>query len=155
MPQVVNGNEYTIYTFDKKIKDDAAAYAKDLVGNAIKNKDCVKLEMLRSLLKNKKATFFAEAVRGSANKKRVNKFYGEAIAAQLVLVDSAWATNLCERTIEAMDSQELARRQQEAYDSVDAELGRDLSLKEYAIYGIGAAVVLFGLFYVILKRRKK
>jgi hypothetical protein len=155
MPQVVNGNEYTIYTYDKKIKADAAAYAKGLVGNAISNKDCVKLEMLRSLLKNKKATFFAETIRGSANKKRVNKFYGEAVAAQLALVETTWLTSNCEQAIAAMDSAELQRRQQEAYDSVDDNLGQDLSLKEYAIYGIGAAVVLFGLFYVILKRRKK
>lgn len=155
MSQVVNGIEYKVTTLDRKIKSDAALYAKQLVGNAIVDKDCVQLEMLRSLLKNKKATFFAEAVSGSANKKRVNRFYGEAVALELGKVEVAWATNKCEQTIQNMDSAELARRQQEAYDSVDAELGRDLSLKEYAIYGIGAAVVLFGLFYVILKRRKK
>jgi hypothetical protein len=155
MSQVVNGIEYKVTTLDRKIKDDAAAFAKELVGDAITAKDCVKLEMLRSLLRNKKATFFAEAVRGSNNKKRVNRFYGEAVALELGKVEVAWATNKCEQAIEAMDSAELARRQQEAYDSVDAELGQDLSIKEYAIYGIGAAVVLFGLFYVILKRRKK
>ena len=155
MSQVVNGIEYKITTLDRKIKDDAAAYAKGLVGNAITPKDCVKLEMLRSLLRNKKATFFAEAVRGSNNKKRVNRFYGEAVALELGKVEAAWLTNKCEDAINAMDSAELARRQQEAYDSVDAELGQDLSLKEYAIYGIGAAVVLFGLFYIIIKRRKK
>jgi hypothetical protein len=50
---------------------------------------------------------------------------------------------------------EATRRTQEAYDDIDASVGTELALKEYLIYGLGAAVVLFGTFYIILKRRKK
>ena len=79
MAQIVNDNKYRITTFDKKIKEDAAIYANNIIGDSIANKDCVKLEAVRFILKDLKAQYAAAAVKGgSANKKRVNKFYAEA-----------------------------------------------------------------------------
>jgi hypothetical protein len=155
MAQIVNDKKYTIYTFDKKIKEDAAAYANNIVGDAIANKDCVKLEAVRLILKDLKAQYAAAAVRGSANKKRVNQFYGAAVSSALQRVEITYASSNCPAVLASMDADKLSRQQQAAYDEIDSTLGSELALKEYLIYGLGAAVVLFGMFYIVLKKRRK
>ena len=87
MAQIVNDKKYRITTFDRKIKDDAVIYVNNIIGDAIANKDCVKLEAIRYILKDLKAQYASAAVRGSANKKRVNRFYGEAVSAALQRVE--------------------------------------------------------------------
>jgi len=155
MAQIVNDNKYRITTFDKKIKEDAAIYANNIIGDSIANKDCVKLEAVRFILKDLKAQYAAAAVRGSANKKRVNKFYGAAVSAALQRVEITYATASCPATLASMDADKLSREQKAAYDEIDSSLGNELELKEYLIYGLGAAVVLFGMFYIVLKKKRK
>jgi hypothetical protein len=153
--QIINDTKYTIYTFDKKIKEDAEAYVVNIIGEAITNKDCVKLEAIRYILKDLKAEYAAAAVRGSANKKRVNRFYGSAVSSGLQRVEIAFATTKCGAVLASMDADTLSRQQQAAYEEVNSTLGSELALKEYLIYGLGAAVVLFGMFYIVLKKRRK
>jgi hypothetical protein len=145
MAQIVNDTKYTIYTRDKKIKEDAAAYTNNIIGNAIANKDCVKLEAIRYVLKDLKSQYASAAVRGSSNKKRVNRFYGDAVSMGLQRVEIAFAATNCPAELASIDADKLARRQQEAYAEIDSTLGSELALKEYLIYGLGAAVVLFSI----------
>jgi hypothetical protein len=70
-------------------------------------------------------------------------------------IEVKWVGMNCPQVIASQDQEQATRRTQEAYDDIDASLGTELALKEYLIYGLGAAVVLFGTFYIILKRRKK
>ena len=155
MAQIINDTKYRVTTFDKKIKDDAAAYTNNIIGDAIAKKDCVKLEAIRLILKDLKAQYAAAAVRGSANKKRVNRFYGAAVSSGLQRVEIAFATANCPAVLASMDADTLSRQQQAAYEEVNSTLGSELALKEYLIYGLGAAVVLFGMFYIVLKKRRK
>ncbi len=155
MAQIINDTKYRVTTFDKKIKDDAAAYTNNIIGDAIAKKDCVKLEAIRLILKDLKAQYAAAAVRGSANKKRVNRFYGAAVSSGLQRVEIAFATANCPAVLASMDADTLSRQQQAAYEEIDSTLGSELALKEYLIYGLGAAVVLFGMFYIVLKKRRK
>ena len=155
MAQIVNDKKYRITTFDRKIKDDAVIYVNNIIGDAIASKDCVKLEAIRYILKDLKAQYASAAVRGSANKKRVNKFYGEAVSAALQRVEITYASANCPAVLANMDADTLSRQQQAAYDEIDSSLGGELALKEYLIYGLGAAVVLFGMFYIVLKKKRK
>ena len=155
MAQIVNDNKYKITTFDKKIKEDAAIYANNIIGDAIANKDCVKLEAIRLILKDLKAQYAAAAVKGSANKKRVNTFYGAAVSSGLQRVEITYASANCPAVLASMDADTLSRQQEAAYEEVNSTLGSELALKEYLIYGLGAAVVLFGMFYIVLKKRRK
>ena len=155
MAQIVNDTKYRITTLDRKIKDDAAAYTNNIIGDAIANKDCVKLEAIRLILKDLKAQYAAAAVRGSNNKKRVNRFYGDAVTSGLQRVEITFASASCPAVLASMDADTLSRQQQAAYEEIDSTLGSELALKEYLIYGLGAAVVLFGMFYIVLKKRRK
>lgn len=155
MAQVVNDTKYTIYTRDRAIKTDAKVYVDNIIGDSVAKKDCVKLEAVRYILKDLQAQYAAGAVRGSANKKRVHRFYMDACAIGLQRVEVTYAATNCSAVLASMDADKLSRAQQAAYDDIDKNLGTELALKEYLIYGLGAAVVLFGLFRIVLKRRKK
>lgn len=152
---ILEGNTYRTTTRAKKIEEEALNFMNKAIGDAIKVKDCVKLEQLRYFFKNKKSAYAAEAVKGGFNEKRANSKYAEAASAALARVEVAFIQSSCAQQIEGMDAETLSRRQQEAFEQVDANLGSDLALKEYLIYGLGAAAVLFGTFFIILKRRKK
>ena len=155
MATLIDDKRYTIYTFDKKIKEDAAAYTNNIIGDAITNKDCVKLEAIRLILKDLKAQYAAETVKGKKNKKRVYEFYRAAVSSGLTRVEITFASASCPAKLSSMDADKLSRQQQAAYDEIDSTLGSELALKEYLIYGLGAAVVLFGMFYIVLKKRRK
>ncbi|MEK9700295.1 MAG: hypothetical protein VW270_31220, partial [Candidatus Poseidoniales archaeon] len=116
MAQIVNDTKYTIYTFDKKIKEDAKVYVDNIIGDSVAKKDCVKLEAVRYVLKDLQAQYAAGAVRGSANKKRVHQFYKDACTMGLQRVEITYAAANCPSVLASMDADKLSRAQEAAYD---------------------------------------
>jgi len=155
MAYTLHGNTYRTSTLAKKIKADAAEYMQKILGPAINSGNCNQMSAARTMVKNLKARYAADAVSGGFNEKRVNETYADAATTIQTAIEVKWVGLNCPQVIAEQDQDDAIRRQQEAYDDIENSLGTDLAIKEYLIYGLGAAVVLFGVFYIILKRRKK
>lgn len=155
MAYTLYGNTYHNTTLGSKIEKDAEAYMQQLFGEILKGSDCNQIAAARSMVKNLKAKHSADAVSGGYNEKRANLKYADAASRFQAAIEVKWVGLNCEQVIASQDEDEAVRRTQEAYADIDSNLGTELALKEYLIYGLGAAVVLFGTFFIILKKRKK
>jgi len=155
MAYTLHGNTYRNTTSGNKIKADAAAYMQQVLGPALNSGDCNQIAAARTMVKTLKARYAADAVSGGYNEKRANEHYADAASTMQAAIEVKWVGMNCPQVIASQDQEEATRRTQQAYDDIDSNLGTELALKEYLIYGLGAAVVLFGTFYIILKRRKK